>query len=63
MCTIGHAALKSDLSALRQHTSAPGIPERDETDTLVWYLRNCLLCGSTICIDPTVEEQLTHVAT
>jgi hypothetical protein len=59
MCTIGHADMKSDLAALRQHTVAVA-PQCDDDGTVLLYLRNCLRCGSTICIEPAVEAQLTQ---
>jgi len=62
MCTAGHIDLKADLAALR-HDTVLVAPECDENGTLLWYLRNCLRCGSTICIDPATEAELTHDTT
>jgi hypothetical protein len=62
MCTTGHTDLKANTAALRQHTVLVA-PERDENGTVLWYLRNCLLCGSTLCIEPALEDLLTQVET
>ena len=57
MCETGHPKLKASIDLLRQHTT-PGGPQHDDDGTVLWFFRHCQLCGSSICIEPEVNERI-----
>lgn len=50
MCT------KADHQAVREQPGPLGPPQLDETGAVLFYLRNCERCGTTLAVEPPQLE-------
>jgi hypothetical protein len=60
-CLAGHPDVKTNLHRLRTETVPLGA-QLTMDGTVDCYLRNCLLCGSTIGLEVSVAERIEDLS-
>lgn len=57
-CSLGHLELDRQSPDIVRATTEPCGAQRDAAGNIEYYLRNCRACGSTLCIESEVAEQI-----